>query len=500
VDALAATSFVVLLGLGGAYFFVYRLHRRVFFYLMGLAWLFNFLYVLTEALAFPGISNPLYRQLLAHIAALPSAYLIFLSYFNIDFHESRFRIPKYQIFWWSLAISVSSIAAIVVGQFSRDARLWVLLAPGVFFTAWALLRLGYKLLQKSDEDILSILGAFTIIESPPVASLSEHIGLTGRRSQAESVTIPEVARRPISLGRSLCGYSLIGYGLMQFLYFLKIRQEILPLFWVALSLKACNGLGLVLLALADFRAVGEAYRLQSLAAELGALTASVEHDIRNPISTMKKTLATLKQKFQHDAGVQRAVNSLDSQIARINSAVDVIPQLRETDSYYQQRFKRWNLVEIAYGSAKAIRDTYKGPLQPRVEVTSSHPEIIVLAFRERLLQAIVNIITNSLEAYEDSSEVKSALVKVNCSMNRENGTAQIAVHDEAGGVSRDIVSMITRPMFSTKGGGGKSNRGIGLFTADRFVRHHQGKLEFDTDHSTYTTVVIELPLYKKGES
>lgn len=496
METLAAASVVVLLGLSGIYFFLYRLHKKPFFAVMGLAWLFNLIYVLIEAIGLSlgrSIDQSFAEKLVSYVASLPSTYLVYIARFNLG--SSRLNIPLRQLMIWSFSIVAFIVAALSFEGLSDFERFMVLFAPGLSFTIISLFLLGLSLRRKSNGEILDIIGAFTSIAPPPIAAVP-----LGGESNSPSFLdeIPETTQRPISLGRTLCAYSLMAYGLMQVLYFFKDFPWFIALFWFALILKACNGAGVAFLVLADFRAVGEAYRLQSLAAELGALTASVEHDIRNPISTMNKTLANLRRKFQHEPAIQKGVHSLEAQISRINSAVDVIPQLRESDSYYRKRFKRWDLVEIAHSAVKFVKENYRGILQFRIEITSSHPEIPVSAYRERLLQAVVNIITNSIEAYEMAGRDSSALVSLHASLDRTKGVACLSIRDEAGGIPADIITMITRPMFSTKTDN-KVNRGIGLYTAERFINHHRGRILLDTDHVTFTKITIEMPAYSTGE-
>ena len=428
-----------------------------------------------------------------YLASLPATYCLYVARFNLN--SLNVKLPLKQLIACSMSILLFIAIALSTNRLPAFDRFAILYAPGLCFTMVALFRLGQSLLRRSDGEILDVIGAFTSTSPPPIANVN-------RDEQPNSLNlveeITESVRRPLYIGRLLCAYSFMIYGGMQIFYLLKGNPWFIVLFWFALSLKACNGAGVALLVLADFRAVGEAYRLQSLAAELGALTASVEHDIRNPISTMNKTLANLKRKFQHEASIQKAVLSLEAQISRVNSAVDVIPQLRESRVYYQKRFKRWDLVEISNSAIKVVKDAYRGNLPLRIEATSSHPDIPIAAYRERLMQAIVNIMTNSIEAYEATGITKTALITLTASLNRSDGIASLAIKDEAGGIPAELIPMITRPMFSTKGDG-KGNRGIGLFTAERFVIHHRGRLLFDTDNKSFTRITIELPAYTRGE-
>jgi signal transduction histidine kinase len=110
-------------------------------------------------------------------------------------------------------------------------------------------------------------------------------------------------------------------------------------------------------------------------------------------------------------------------------------------------------------------------------------------------QALVNVLTNALEASKASQIVTLRLV-------RSDGAMIFSVLDEGSGISASAMERATEPFFTTKRRSGGS--GLGLTIAKEIVAHHRGELfirrrnEGATDGSPGTEVTIRVPLTHSG--
>ncbi len=107
--------------------------------------------------------------------------------------------------------------------------------------------------------------------------------------------------------------------------------------------------------------------------------------------------------------------------------------------------------------------------------------------REYLRRAIVNVITNAVQALEDEESLGNEL-------QVETGVAgdklQIRIIDKGIGISEDIMENIFEPLFSTKSFG----VGLGLPIVKDIMEEHGGGVEIQNEVAKETTVMLWLPI------
>jgi len=76
------------------------------------------------------------------------------------------------------------------------------------------------------------------------------------------------------------------------------------------------------------------------------------------------------------------------------------------------------------------------------------------------------------------------------STNVSNGKASIVIQDTGIGVSKENLSRLFEPFFSTKSAG----LGLGLAMTKRVVEEHGGKVDFQSLEGKGSTITISLPV------
>lgn len=458
--AIAVLNPVVLAGLAGLNYFAFRLYRRQFFSLCALAWLLNALYIAMEKSSrthdVPLIASILYVTIFA-VALKDVAPTI------------RFSTP-----------GVASIAtAAVVGSIAlRDKTLAFFLAatPTVIFSTVVLGALGVALSRRSDAQLLRLLR-----------------GETTDSSQAPSTFDPEAspfireAHRPLLVARLAFAFGFVGYAAIQPLYLLRpwVREtgEFIVIFALAIALKMLNGIAVGALLLGDFRFGAALLRSRSIMEELGALTASIEHDIRIPVGVIRNYAAYLKAKYQHEPGVATKAKQIESELRRIFAAVEIIPAIRDG----RMVFQRLNLVAITHAAIRASKTVHPNAI---VEMATPRSILNIEGKHERLVQALVNIINNAIEA---STHLDEARRNVIVTLGYGDTTHSLVVDDTGCGIDVSIRDKILVPGFSTKESDDRRNRGIGLYVASRILERHGASLNFESDGASFTRVTITFP-------
>jgi signal transduction histidine kinase len=237
------------------------------------------------------------------------------------------------------------------------------------------------------------------------------------------------------------------------------------------------------------RAVAENELLQQERMSLlGRLTASVAHELRNPLSTIRNTIHAIHQVVR-DGGLQ-----VDRQMARVQRTIDrcdgIIDDLLD---YAGAPELNPTVLALDAWLDKSL-DQQKLPPSITLERRLAAPGATVTIDAERLRCAISNLIENAAEAIADAPDLAERRITISTHAGAE---AEIVVADTGPGMSAAVLKRIFEPLFSTRAFG----TGLGLPTVKRIIEQHRGKMAIGSVPGAGTRVQIRLPLAAaKGEA
>jgi signal transduction histidine kinase len=108
----------------------------------------------------------------------------------------------------------------------------------------------------------------------------------------------------------------------------------------------------------------------------------------------------------------------------------------------------------------------------------------VLAFPDQLRQALVNLVTNAVQAMQGTGTLTlTTLVS--------DHTVTVTIADTGPGISKQHLTKIFDPFFTTKGQGEGS--GLGLTVARRIIRKFGGDLRIESGEGHGTACIVTLP-------
>ena len=114
--------------------------------------------------------------------------------------------------------------------------------------------------------------------------------------------------------------------------------------------------------------------------------------------------------------------------------------------------------------------------------TSDH----VICSPNQVKQACVAIVVNATEAIHEQGEI------VIRTFNPDQEHISVSISDNGSGISKDDMSHIFEPFFSTKHN--TSGIGLGLSIVHGIVENHKGKIEVESEPNQGTIITITLPL------
>jgi signal transduction histidine kinase len=106
----------------------------------------------------------------------------------------------------------------------------------------------------------------------------------------------------------------------------------------------------------------------------------------------------------------------------------------------------------------------------------------------RLTQAFINIIKNSVEAIDSN---RGGTIKIYTQLSTES--IKITVVDNGMGISKENMKRISEPFFTTKCRG----TGLGVSLSFEIITGHGGTIEYDSEEGRGTSVEINLPIIKE---
>jgi len=245
----------------------------------------------------------------------------------------------------------------------------------------------------------------------------------------------------------------------------------------------------------DNRRMKEMLERRSALEDLGALAASLEHDIKNPLGVLESDIGTMKSKFQSNPEVLSWLARLEAQKRRIYAATGIIPIVRVDADFNEKFVSKVSIRDLINGCVKTVKNEVNTKdvsfLVLRQHKASSNKEYFVPAYAPLLQQVFINILKNSIEAIHESKRERG-VINVELKLDSEsNHLLHIEISDNGCGIPPENISKLTS-LFTTKGDR-RPNSGIGLYIANRIMQIHRGKLEIKSKPGEGTVALLTLP-------
>jgi PAS domain S-box-containing protein len=221
---------------------------------------------------------------------------------------------------------------------------------------------------------------------------------------------------------------------------------------------------------------------QERLAALGKLTATVSHELRNPLGTINSSLYIIEQRLRGQVpGTERAIVRARRNIARCDNIID------ELLDFTRRRELQTEAVPIDVW----LKDLIEGlPVSEGIRIDCDlHAGVSMAVDPERLRRAVINCLTNAVQAVEQKDAIAAddgVGVETRCAA----GQLEIVIRDSGGGIAETELDKIFEPLFSTKGFG----VGLGLPATRQVMEQHGGGIRIASTPGQGTTVALWLPL------
>jgi two-component system, sporulation sensor kinase A len=210
---------------------------------------------------------------------------------------------------------------------------------------------------------------------------------------------------------------------------------------------------------------------------VGQLAASVAHEIRNPLTSLKGFIQLFQESEQLDA--MKYYKIMHKELNRIDQIMGQLLLLAKPQT---KSYKKTSLQELVDFVEKLLQP--EGLVQ-NIQIQSDLCEKLpfITAEENELKQVLINVIKNAMD-----SMAEGGIISIEGRMIDDR--IHLTVTDQGCGIPADSLERIGEPFYTTK----EKGTGLGLMVSSRIMKEHKGELKFHSVEGKGTTVSMILPV------
>lgn len=227
-------------------------------------------------------------------------------------------------------------------------------------------------------------------------------------------------------------------------------------------------------------------------ATLGQLTATVSHELRNPLGAIRPSLYVVQKKSdQQDEQVQNAIARIDRSIDRCDRIID---ELLDFTRITELKMKQV-LLDDWLENVIAEQVIPEGII---LEKQFNLNDVELSVDTDRLRRAFINVLENGCHSMMDDNQqvVKDIDAHLIIKTKSNDVRIEIIITDTGCGITKETLAKIYEPLYSTKGFG----VGLGMPTVKQIMEQHGGGVEINSEKDKGTSATLWLPISLKSKN
>lgn len=206
---------------------------------------------------------------------------------------------------------------------------------------------------------------------------------------------------------------------------------------------------------------------------IGELSASISHDIRNPLSAIKTSNRLIKKRVHDEKGLNE-IKRIDRSVARIDhQIIQVLDFVKATPL----NLEKFSITHVLKRIIKTMEIT------PNISINMPQDDFEIWFDRSKIENVFYNIIFNAIQAIENQRGT------ITIRTSEEGDMIKMDFENDGPNIPDEVLPKIFEPLFSTK----QKGTGLGLSGAKNSVEQHGGTISV-----TNNPVVFTIKLPKKG--
>lgn len=200
-------------------------------------------------------------------------------------------------------------------------------------------------------------------------------------------------------------------------------------------------------------------------ASLGRLTASIAHEIRNPLAAIHHAAQLLDESEAISGGDKRLLEIIQNHAQRVNTIIRNVMQLSRRDPSDPQHF---DLKVWLDHYARELQQVH-GLKDSQISIDNLLDELVIRIDPDQLRMIMDNLCQNALRHGSDNGEPHISLVM---GIAQETQRPYVEVVDNGPGVPEDVAEHLFEPFYTTA----SSGTGLGLYLSKELAECNQAHL------------------------
>ncbi len=218
-------------------------------------------------------------------------------------------------------------------------------------------------------------------------------------------------------------------------------------------------------------------------AAVGELSASIAHEIRNPLGSIRGSAELLQGELDIDGTQKQLLDLILKESGRVNRIITDFLAFARMRPTQQRPVDIGGFLDNVAFQIRLQKDQGAGEVV--VEVERPDPGIALALDEEQMTQVFLNLALNAVQAMPEGGRLRLA-----AEPRPGRGDCVVTVTDDGPGIPAEIMEDLFKPFFTTKKGG----TGLGLPMVARIVHAHGGMIGAGAAPGGGARFTLELPL------
>ncbi len=212
---------------------------------------------------------------------------------------------------------------------------------------------------------------------------------------------------------------------------------------------------------------------------VGQMAASIAHEIRNPLTSLKGFTELLKLNADEESSMYLSV--IDSELQRMEQILSELLVLSKPTSM------KVELIELNHIVKQVIEFMLPDALMKKIMIQyiSSSTQVYIGGNENRLKQVFMNLIKNAMESMHNGGTITVEMNVIDCAL------VELMVKDEGSGMDNNTIQNLFQPFYTTKSTG----TGLGLAFVKKVIEEHEGVIGVNSEIQKGTCFHMQFPLY-----